>query len=211
EDAPAEEGAADALLSYEDLQLRATMSGDSARASAGAAISGGDDGAEDGRIDADLAVSGLASAAPVLNGSARLTIPDLAPVGLFVPQLVGLVGRGEATVQVGGTTVSPRITGQARLNAVGAEIPLLGLKLHDGGVHAEIAEDRTIAIEGQISSGGGTMSFNGSTDGARALKVDIRGKDFLAADIPGAHVIVSPELVFTRSAERMDLTGEVQV
>src|SRR5690606_27388993 len=67
-----------------------------------------------------------------------------------------------------------------------------------------------IVLKGAITSGEGEMTFDGGwrqEDGR--LLINVRGQNFLAADIPAAKVWVNPDLTFTREATRMTLNGEV--
>src|SRR5690606_38872952 len=52
---------------------------------------------------------------------------------------------------------------------------------------------------------------DGTATTTGAVDMNIRGKQFLAANIPGARVIAEPDLTFARSEERMTLSGEVRI
>ncbi|MEP7243814.1 MAG: translocation/assembly module TamB domain-containing protein [Gammaproteobacteria bacterium] len=203
--AAAQEDAGDALLTYENLKVEAQLDGDNAHATLEAKLGG------DGRVTGRIALADLRGASPTLDGNAKVTLGDLSPAGIFVPQLADVHGRGEATAEFSGTLSDPKITGKAELSELAAEIPQLGIKLHDGNLQASMQPGNDITLTGKISSGDGTINLNGNTTSEGVLKLKAQGKDFIAANIPGAKVTIEPDLDFERASERMTLGGTVVV
>lgn len=199
------EDASDALLTYENLQVDAQLAGDTAQGSISTSLNRG------GRLVGDAKLANLRGAEPFIVGKARLTIPDLSPAGLFVPQLANVQGAAEANVEVTGTLAEPQITGMAQLRQLAAEVPRVGIKLHDGELQASMSPGNAIKLSGKVGSGRGRVTLDGATTAAGVLNVKVQGKDFQAADIPGANVIIAPDLTFERSPERMLLGGTVTV
>ena len=201
--APREE-AADALLSYQDLKLDAQLAGETAEATLATQL-------ENGALSGDVKLANLSGAAPTIDGKAKLAIPDLAPLGLFVPQLAAVKGSGEANVTVTGTIPEPQINGTAQLRDLAAEVPQVGIKVHDGQLQAEIKPGNALQLTGKLSSGDGQVTIDGHTDTSGVLSVKVAGKNFQAANIPGANVIIDPDLTFERSKERMLLYGQTNI
>jgi translocation and assembly module TamB len=202
----AEEGEeTDALLSYENFQLVADLNGETAHATAHMTFNNG------GNIQGEVTVSDLSGAAPTLNGNGKLSIGDLSPIGLFVPQLANIKGSANGEATVTGTTAQPNFSGTARAESFGAELPMLGLQLTDGELQVSASGAGAIQINGHLTSGKGQVTFEGGGESIDNIAIKASGKDVLAANIPAANVIVAPNLNFTRKAERMDLTGEVTV
>jgi translocation and assembly module TamB len=200
-----QEDAADALLTYENLKLDAQLAGETAQGSLSSSLNGG------GKLEGQAMLANLSGAAPTIDGKATLSIPDLSPVGLFVPQLSNVHGAGEANVTVTGTIVEPKIVGSAQLHQLAAEVPQVGIKLHDGEVKADLSPGNALKLTGEISSGKGKATLDGETDEAGALTVRVDGTDFQAADIPGASVVIAPDLTFQRTKDRMQLWGQVTI
>jgi translocation and assembly module TamB len=203
--AAAQADAADALLSYENFKLVAKLDGDTAQGSIETAFTGG------GKLEGHIAAANLRGAAPSLDGSAKLSIADLSPAGLFVPQLAEVHGSAEANVEIGGTVPDPRITGKAQLRGLAADVPQVGIKLKDGEMQASLEPGNNVTLTGKVTSGDGQIALNGDTSAEGLLKVKITGKDFLAANIPGAKVIVAPDLDFARGKDKMTLGGNVTI
>ena len=203
--AAAQEDAADALLTYQNLKLEATLAGNTANGSLGATLGNG------GSLEGKVALANLSGSSASIDGNVKIVLADLSPAGLFVPQMSDVHGRGEATAQVAGTLADPKITGNVTLRELAAEVPQVGIKLHDGEVTAALAEGNSITLNGKVSSGDGAVTLSGETNTQGILKVKVQGKNFTAANIPGAKVIVEPDLDFERGTEKMTLGGTVTV
>ena len=204
-DAQPQEDAADALLTYENLKLDAKLAGETAQGSLSSSLNNG------GTLAGEVMLANLGGAAPSINGKVNLVIPDLSPVGLFVPQLANVKGAGEANLTITGTVPEPQITGSAQLHQLAAEVPQVGLKLHDGELRADITAGNALKLTGQLGSGSGQVTIDGDTDASGVMRVKVQGKDFQAANMPGANVTIEPDLTFERSKEKMLLYGRTNI
>jgi translocation and assembly module TamB len=192
------------LLTWRDLRLDANLSGPDARATLRARI-------ENGSVDAEGAVRGLGQAESPLTGRLTASFPDLTPFAVLTPQVANLKGRADARVAVAGSLQAPRLSGELRASELAADVPAVGLHLKNGRIVASPAENGVIALSGGVESGEGRVAFEGEIAPSGAVDVNISGDRFLAADIPGARVIVTPQLEFTRAEERMKLAGKVTI
>ncbi|HET7663783.1 MAG TPA: translocation/assembly module TamB domain-containing protein, partial [Rhodanobacteraceae bacterium] len=113
----------------------------------------------------------------------------------------------------GGTLAQPDLNGQAALKDFSAELPALGLKLHDGQVSVATTGTRQLRMDGHISSGDGTLKLTGTLGlgSGASTQLNIQGDKVLAADIPAARVIVSPDLAIAKNTEGLDITGKVTI
>ena len=201
DDAPAE---LQTLLSYSDFNIAAKLSGPHARASLHTRLD------ENGRLDGEATLQGLGAAETGIAGRVALSIPDLAPLAVFAPQLANVHGRADAQARVAGTLQAPEISGEVNASELAADIPAVGLHLKDGRLQARPAAGGAFDISGGVSSGEGRVEFAGAASPTGAIELKITGDRFLAADIPGAHVIVTPALTFER-AEQLSLKGSVTI
>lgn len=193
------------LMDYSDLRLAANLAGTDARASVSGRFS------NDGEFSGNVSLAGLGRTDTTIDGALSAAIPNLAPIGLFVPQLAEVGGRVDLRAAVGGTLAAPQISGELRASQLAAQIPELGLKLTGGSVRAIPESNGNISIDGEVQSGKGKLSLDGSMTRDGHVQATVKGQDFLAADIPAAHVIASPDLQFARDAQRMTLTGQVTI
>jgi translocation and assembly module TamB len=193
------------LLSYHGLRLAATLSGPDARAT----FDSGFD--PNGTLHAEGSAHDLGRASTPITGRLRGQVPDLAPLAVFVPQLANVHGRVDADIGVGGTAQAPELSGLVSATELAADVPAVGLKLKQGQLQVRPAPSGEIAIDGGIVSGDGRLAFAGKADRSGTLDMHVGGERVLAADIPGARVIVTPDLKLVRTAERMNVSGQVTI
>jgi translocation and assembly module TamB len=193
------------LLSYHGLRLAASLSGADARASVDAQFE------PNGSLRGEASLRNLGEAQTPITGQLSGHIPDLAPLAVFAPQLANVRGRADADVRIAGTMQAPKLSGLVSAAELAADIPAVGLHLKNGQLQARPAPSGEIAVSGGIESGGGRLAFKGTANPSGMLEMNIDGKHVLAADIPGARVIVSPDLKLVRSAERTTLSGQVTI
>jgi translocation and assembly module TamB len=193
------EDATDALLTYQNLKVDAQLAGDTAQGSISTSLNGG------GRLEGEATLANLRGAEPSIDGKAKLTIPDL-NVACSCPNW-RTYGAAEANVEVTGRwRAADHRHGQLRQLA--AEVPS-GHQAYDG--NWSMSPGNAIKLSGKVGSGRGQVTLDGATTAAGVLNVKVQGNDFQAADIPGANVIIAPDLTFERSPERMLLGGTVTV
>jgi translocation and assembly module TamB len=190
---------------YENLQLRATLEGNRAAARLEATLDHG------GRLDGTLALGELMAAAPTLDGNLSATMPSLAPFAAFVPTVANLDGSVEAKLRIGGTTAAPEFTGNLDARRLQADLGQLGIELREGEVRGEAARGGGFKLAGRVNSGKGHVAFDGEMSARGAVDLGIRGENFLAADIPAANVVITPDLALTGDPEAYLLKGTVTI
>ncbi|HET7266830.1 MAG TPA: translocation/assembly module TamB domain-containing protein [Oleiagrimonas sp.] len=175
------------LLAYDNFNVEATLAPKQQHVTLSAAFRHG------GRLEGDITVSGANQA---LAGHVAMRLNSSAPVELFTTALADVKGHLDAEFQFGGTVAQPILKGQAALQQFAAEVPVVGLQLHDGHIRVATTDTRELRIDGQIGSGDGTLKLAGTLSmGEKApTHITIRGDNVLAADIPAAKVTVSPDL-----------------
>ncbi|MCB1864723.1 MAG: translocation/assembly module TamB domain-containing protein [Chromatiales bacterium] len=207
--ASADPGAAIPPLQLSALRSSARFADDRLHATLTAALP------DDGKLDAELSTDATdASGHRRLSGQASARIDSIAMFQPLIGQLDGLGGRLRANLAVSGTTVAPRVTGEARLEdgharLVGAGIELAGAELTARG------DADAIAIAGRARSGTGVIRLDGKlmldADSGFPLRLAIEGKDFRALDWPEAQVDVSPTVNLAHDGRELSLTGRVDV
>ena len=200
EDAPP-----DVLLSYADLNLSAELDGPDARAQLGARLD------ENGSLNGRVALQGLSEPTTNLEGEVTASLPSLRVIELFAPQLANVQGRADLRASVRGTFDDPQVSGELRISELGMDVPAAGLELRKGDISVTALDAKRFKVVGGIASGPGRLDFEGeaTTDGIVGIK--LAGKQFQAANIPSANVIVEPDLTFERAPQRMMLSGSVHI
>ncbi len=195
------------LLTYSGLALDARLSPQSTHASVRAVLD------QDGRIDGEITLGGEPGTAQSLSGKVDLVLNDLGFVELLTSEVTNTSGRVDATYTFAGTTAAPRLDGRLTLRDFATEVPAAGLKLHDGDVTLHATDADHFSLEGTLKSGAGalTLAGNGGVGATAPLKASIKGENFLAADIPAARVVITPDLTIERSADRITVGGSIGI
>lgn len=201
------EGGNDALLAYTGFAVDAQFTPQSTTATLRATLD------HDGRLDGRVALSGAPGAPQALDGEIDLVLNSLAFVELLTTEVANTRGRLVANYRIGGSTAEPALQGALTLEDFATEVPAAGLKLHEGRISLRAIDAQRFALEGGIASGKGRLSLDG--EGGLAadapMKLTIKGKDFLAADIPAARVLVDPDLAIERGDSGFVIGGKVVV
>ena len=195
------------LLAYTGFNIDATLSPQATHATVRAALD------HDGRLDGDVTLSGAPGSAQALSGKIDLALNSLAFVELLTPEVANAKGRVAANYTISGTTAAPQLAGALTLKEFGAELPSAGLKLHDGDIAVRATDADHFVLEGTLKSGDGSLTLAGSggiTPDA-PLKATIKGDNFLAADIPAAKVVISPDLTIERDDKNLTVGGSVTI
>lgn len=195
------------VLSYTDFAIDAALDAQSTRASIRAALD------HDGKLDGRVTLSGSAGSPQALDGQIQLDLNSLAFLELITSEVSNTKGKLSANYTIGGNVDAPQLNGALSLKEFATEVPLAGLKLRDGDISLRAAGDQRFVLEGSIVSGKGKLSINGEGGLAEteAMKISIKGEEFLAADIPAARVFISPDLTIARVANAINVTGSVTV
>jgi translocation and assembly module TamB len=136
-------------------------------------------------------------------------MPTLAPFAAFVPTVANLDGAVNAKLELGGTITAPEFTGNVEATKLQADLGQLGIELREGEARAEAARGGGFRLAGHVKSGKGQLEFQGSMSERGVVDVRIGGRNFVAADIPAANVVVSPDLALTGDPKGYLLKGDV--
>ncbi|OOG36034.1 pathogenicity protein [Rhodanobacter sp. C06] len=190
------------LLSYDGFALDAELGAGSQRFSLRAGLDHG------GRLDGQLSLSGKQQA---LAGQLELRLNSLAFLELFGNTLANVRGQAVGNFRLGGTLAQPAVSGGATLSDFAAEVPAAGLKLSQGRLTVNALDLHSLRVDGSVQSGAGTLTVNGvaGLGGDVLTDLAIQGKQFTAADIPAAKVVISPDLRLQRDAQGLALGGSV--
>jgi translocation and assembly module TamB len=192
------------LLAYTGLAVDATFAPQSQRIVVQGKLSDG------GSIDGTI---GIAGAERNLSGQIQLGLGSLSFVELFTAEVANTKGKVDGRLAFAGTVAAPVVSGQILVDGFATEVPEAGLKLADGKVQIDLDGQGRVAVGGGISSGKGRLKItgNGGTSADAPLDIVIEGQDFLAADIPAAHIVVSPKLTVRRNEQGLTASGTVDM
>jgi translocation and assembly module TamB len=193
------------LLLYENLDIGATLQGLTAHATLSAALDHG------GSVKANLDASEITAAAPKIAGRIDASMPTLAPFAAFVPAVANVDGAIDAKIAIGGTVAAPEVTGSVDATKLQADLGDLGIELREGVLRGEARRGGGFMLTGNVKSGAGRVDLEGTMSERGVIDARIRGKNFVAADIPAANVVVTPDLTLTGDSKRYVLGGEITI
>ncbi len=148
-----------------------------------------------------------------LRGGVEARLEGLDQISDLVPDLTGVTGSIDADLDLGGTLAEPRLTGQANARALGAEVPLIGLKLSDLNLGAVVGSQR-LDIQGQGDLGGGRLEVSGEfVFGPSGVAGELRagGERLRIADTKEFLVVASPSFDLRVSPTGTQVRGEVKI
>lgn len=195
------------LLGWNDFALDATLTPQATQASLRANFD------HDGKLDGEITLSGPMADTTAMSGHVDLALNSLAFVDLLTPEVANTQGRIRASYHLDGSLAAPQVSGSAQLQGFATEVPAAGLKLHEGAISVQVSDIDHFSLDGTLKSGDGTLTLRGSGGSSDQipLQATIKGERFLAADIPAAKVLISPDLVLTRAGGRLDVSGRVKI
>lgn len=169
----------------------------------------------DGHLRAEMELADPDAADGALRGTFDLLLPDISAVDGFSDQVIAAQGRIEGALRLSGTRAAPEIDGQLELTGLAAQIPALGLKLHDGTLRARRDTGDAIALEGSLGLGEGVLELAGDLQrdeaGRPVASATLRGENLTVMDTSEARLRASPDLRLHLADGRLKLRGEVAV
>lgn len=195
------------LVAYQGFALDASLAPEHSSVNLNADLGDG------GRLEGHVALGANGGAGMPLSGDIGMHLTNLRFVDLLTTSLVSTQGNVEGKFTLAGTTASPAASGQVALHGFATEVPAAGIKLSGGEISVNSGDGKAFHIDGSIASGEGKLALSGQfgIDANAALALKINGEDFLAADIPGAKVYISPALTLHRDEKHFSIDGEVTV
>ncbi|NCC28888.1 MAG: hypothetical protein EOM22_12295 [Gammaproteobacteria bacterium] len=172
-----------------------------------------------GQADVDLELTGWRLDDPVrpaqpLSGRIRARLDGLERFGDPIPQLSRLRGHLDADIALEGTLGNPGMRGEARVERVGFNVPLLGLDVADLTLSASAASADRIRLSGGADVGGGRLEIDGEGGlGSAGARVQLRatGERLVLINTSEYFVKVSPRLDLDATAQGAQVRGEILI
>lgn len=149
-----------------------------------------------------------------IKGKLKLDVSNLELLSILVPQISELKGQFMAEMQLGGTLDAPAVTGQADFTADYLAIRDTGTRIEN--IRLSIMEKnagQALAIQGELHSGAGQLDIDGlfKLNAAQGwpLTLNIKGRDFLAINLPEIYALISPDIQFSQSKGLMHIKGGI--
>jgi translocation and assembly module TamB len=170
---------------------------------------------EVGTLHAQLQVMRTTPAWPdmPLSGELHAQFNESGLVSLYVPDIDRAAGHFSADVAVAGTVGAPRLSGTVKLSEGEMDVYQVNLGLRQVQMEARLG-DGGVDFSGSAHAGAGTVSASGHLEWRKLLpygKFHLQGTNLRVADVPEAQIDASPDLDFSVSGRRIEVTGKVAV
>jgi translocation and assembly module TamB len=150
-----------------------------------------------------------------MKGKIKITFDDLSILPTFVPQIEKSQGKVNLDMKLNGNLNNPKVAGLIAVKNVALNLPVAGLKLKKFNATLRGSGNDTFKMQARVSSGTGQLKLNGKAKLLSATDwtflLNIVGKNFEAANIPAAWVLVSPDLKIKMAPGKINVTGEVSI
>jgi autotransporter translocation and assembly factor TamB len=160
------------------------------------------------RIDAPL---GSQPVEATLDGHAA----DLAFLETLTPQVDSAAGRMSLEARLDGRLSNMHTVGGVALEDVALQMPYLGVLLEHIQFTGKGDQAGSIAVEGRMQSGGGTLVLSGSTpvqpSSARPGRLQLTAERFEVMDNAELHAFVSGKAEVRLAEDSLDIRGELTV
>jgi translocation and assembly module TamB len=148
-----------------------------------------------------------------LAGTIRGRTRQLDLLPLLVGEIDSASGELALDFTVGGTVAKPLLEGEARLHRGTLDFYQANLRLRELESTVRF-EDSWLSLDATGKAGDGTLGVNGRLgwrDQVLEGELHLTGDRLLAADVPEARVLASPDLRFTVRDHRVDVVGAVVI
>lgn len=149
-----------------------------------------------------------------VNGLLDVNIAKIADFAHMVPQIENISGQIKGKMAFTGDWQKASYQGSIKLYNGQASMPEHGIVAQNVNAEFTSHNQPNIKINASAKLGKGLLKVQGALawlHGQPALVLSINGKNVTVANLPFAHVNVSPALVFTQNKFARSLTGSIKV
>jgi len=195
-------------LDFQQFSATARLDGSVATAEARVQLAKG------GQVGVTARIPWKTHAEPAGRVHVVATLPDLSGLGVLSTQVANVAGRLDADLTLAGTLRAPSFNGNVRVTGGALTLARTGTRLE--GLDATLqGTGNGFRLRAKTGDGrGGHLAADGelARNGNHwSLQARIQGQDFRAADMPEAHVRVSPDLRLTLAGRDIGISGSVTV
>lgn len=164
-----------------------------------------------GEISANVGISANNN----LNGTVVAGLEDLRWLQALLPELSNIGGSVNARASLAGTLSAPEATGSIDLEGGSVNIDTLGISL--SGISANVSSEgpESVRLVGSAQSGTGAVSFDGELvdpfAATASFSARVSGENFLLAQVPNLELSVSPDVVVSIDASKIEVIGSLDV
>jgi len=174
-----------------------------------------------GTVDASGTIQGeLSTDDPLgddgkIEGNIAASLPSLRVVQAAFPDLGLMGGSARLQFKLDGTRSAPRFTGEGRIQQATLDVEPLGIELQSLNLDVRSRDDRSLHVEAQAQSGGGTLNGQGDLafpkGGGWRGKFSLSGSEAQLARLPQAAITGNPDLHVVMDDTGGQVDGRIQI
>ena len=148
-----------------------------------------------------------------LSGEAHAETRALGFLPIFVPQIDRASGHLAADVQLGGKLGAPEINGSLTIDDGALDMYTTNMRLRDLKARMDL-QGNGLKLAASVRAGSGTATLDGELAWSERKPhgtFKFKGTNLEVADVPEAHVRVSPDLRFTIDGRDLGVDGAVRI
>jgi translocation and assembly module TamB len=196
-------------LSLDDVRAGMTLSDNRLELTAG--LHGGTAGS----AELTARIANVGDDASPIDGTVRITWPDLSFLTLLSPELERVGGGVEVDLALAGTVEEPTIDGRASWRDGSLSVPEWGFVVTSIDGTATSGDGRALEFNATGTAGDGTLTLTGQTElDPRAgwpTRLTLRGDGVRAVQLPAAEILASPNLDIAVSLPDVTVQGAIHV
>jgi len=150
-----------------------------------------------------------------IQGKLVAGLNDLAPLESLLPFLNKVIGSASADINFSGSVTKPEVVGNIKFINGGANLPKLGLVLHDFNLQLNSQSSGKLHLDAQVTSGDGTLMVKGDLENFGTpqwtWQSNIYGANIRFVEQPQLMATLSPNLKLSASASAINLTGSTEI
>ena len=194
------------LFGYTNLVALANLDGERLQLRVDSGLTAG------GTLHAQVATAIASDAA--MTGTIAVDLRDISWVELFSTDIAAPKGQLDGRLGIGGTRAHPTLSGRIALDNFEAELPALGVALHDGHVQLDADSGGATRVSGSLRSGDGTLVLGGAlqwNNPDAPLTVTVKGQNVRIADTSELSALASPDLQLQFASRVLSVRGSIDV
>ena len=148
-----------------------------------------------------------------VSGELHAQTRELDLVTLYVPDIDRAAGGLDADIRVSGTLGAPSLAGRVRVSDGEIDVYQVNLSLRQIALQARLS-DAGIDFDGSAHAGSGSVAANGHLEWRQLLpygRFHLEGSNLRVVDVPEAQIDASPNLDFTVTGRKIEVTGTVTI
>ncbi len=167
------------------------------------------------KLQAQFKLDNINTTQNKLSAKLKLNMHDLSIFETLYPNVQDLTGNFDLSLMASGTLAQPKITSNVQMRNANFKLPYLGLHISNINFSGGNKKSNTLNFKLTAQSGDGKVLIKGITEldfnNGWPTTMTLTGSNVDVANIPIAHVKISPNLKLSLRHKIINITGEIKL